>query len=261
MEGRGLMINAGAALVDDNGEDQYQSLEPSPIKKKVIFCTPSLEGPTAPYLEALEASIPLIIGAKWDEGYAQEIGCPYIFHARSKMTRRALDAGADVIVYLDYDISWRPEDLLKLISTDDPVVAGTYRFKKDEEEYMGTVFTDGKGRPIVRSGDGCIRADRVPAGFLKVTRDAVRHLMKSFPELLYGDPENYSIDLFQHGAHKGTWYGEDFAFSRRWREAGGEIWIVPDLSITHHNRKTGKEYPGNFHEYLMRRPGGCKEGK
>lgn len=222
-------------------------------KKKVIFATPSLAGPTKPYIESLEASIPLVVAAGWDEGYAQDVGCPYISHARAGMTRRALDAGADVIVYLDYDLSWDPTDLVKLLETEGDVVSGLYRFKKDEEEYMGTLICGTDARPQVR-GDGAIRGDKVPAGFLKVTKAAVQRFMRSYPELLYGDPDRYSVDLFNHGAWKGVWYGEDYAFSRRWVECGGEIWIVPDLDLCHHGN--GKSYPGNFHRFLLRQPGG-----
>ena len=48
----------------------------------------------------------------------------------------------------------------------------------------------------------------------------------------FGD---YSVDLFNHGAHDGAWYGEDYAFSRNWLALGGDIWIVPDLNLTHHS--------------------------
>ena len=132
---------------------------------KVVFATPSLAGPTAPYIAALEQSVPLITGAGWDEAYVQEVGCPYISAARATMTRRALDAGADVIVYLDYDLSWKPRDLLTLLETPGDVVAGTYRFKKDEEEYMGVFKTLSDGRPIVRQDGndrGNARSGRLP---------------------------------------------------------------------------------------------------
>jgi hypothetical protein len=247
-------------------------------KGKVIFATPSLTGPTAPYIEALEAAIPLIIEAGWEEGYAQEIGCPYISAARSKLTRRALDAGADVIVYLDYDLSFDPHNLLQLIETEGDVVAGTYRLKKgaestggstdDEEEYMGTICTDADHRPITRA-DGCIKADRVPAGFLKVTKAGIQRFMRGYPELLFGDPDQYAVDLFNHGAFEGQWWGEDYAFCRNWRALGGEIWIVPDMNLTHHSwgrtvKVGGKTYledqafEGNFHEFLLRQEGGSK---
>lgn len=208
----------------------------------------------------MEQSIPLIVGAGWEEAYVQEIGCPYISHARATLTRRALDAGADVIVYLDYDLSWDPEDLLRLISTPGDVVAGTYRYKKDDEEYMGGWHVHPDTRPIVRA-DGCFKASAVPGGFLKVTRQAIDRIVAGFPELIYGDNGKDCIDLFNHGAHKGTWYGEDMAFSRRWEELGGDIWLIPDLNITHHaisrdvqGRLVHKRFPGNLHKYMLRQP-------
>lgn len=210
----------------------------------------------APYVASLEASIPLIKAAGWEEGYAQEVGCPYISAARAQMTRKALDAKADVIVYLDYDLSWQPKDLLTLLETEGDVVAGTYRFKKDEEEYMGSVMSNENGSPLLRS-DGCIRAFTAPAGFLKVTKEAINRFMEAYPELMYGPKYAPAIDLFHHGAHKGQWWGEDYAFCRNWNDAGGEVWIAPNLNLTHHSRE--KAYPGNFHEFLLRQPGGSND--
>lgn len=222
---------------------------------KVVFCTPSLTGPTEPYLKAIEDSIPLIKKAGFEEAYAQKVGCPYISHARSTMTRDAMDVGADIIVYLDYDLSWKPQDLLSLIQTEGEVVSGLYRFKKDEEEYMGVIKTHADGRPIVK--DGNLIGEKIPAGFMKVTKAAVQRFMRAYPELLYGDPDRYSVDLFNHGAHKGVWYGEDYAFSRRWMECGGEIVVLPNLDLVHHSKD--KAYQGNFHEFMMKQPGGIND--
>lgn len=226
--------------------------------KKVVFCTPSLNGPTAPFIEALEKSIPLVTGAGWDEGFAQEVGCPYISSARATLLRKALDAKADVVVFLDYDLSWDAGDLLKLIETEGDVVSGLYRFKKDEEEYMGVLRTHANGHPIMRD-DGALCGERVPAGFLKITKEGVHKFMGDYPELVFGHRYNPSVDMFNHGAHEGVWFGEDYAFSRRWRDAGGDIWIVPDLNLTHHAKtKHGKlkAYPGNFHQFLKPDPKG-----
>jgi hypothetical protein len=133
-------------------------------------------------------------------------------------------------------------------------VAGTYRFKKDEEEYMAAIDCRPDGTPVVLPG-GYLSGVRVPAGFLKVTKEAVDRFMKAFPELVYGPAYNPSVDLFNHGAHQGVWYGEDYAFSRRWRECGGQIVLVPDLDLTHHGDKA---YPGNFHRFMLRQPGGSE---
>lgn len=218
---------------------------------KVIFCTPSRVRPTDHYIKSLEDSIPLIVDAGWTEGWVQELGCPYISSARATMTRKALDAKADVIVYIDDDLSWQPGALLKLLETPGDVVSGTYRFKKPEEQYMGCLICHPNGTPQVRD-DGALKADRVPGGFLKVTAGAIEKFMTAYPELMFGPKYAPSIDLFNHGAHKGTWYGEDYAFSRNWIDAGGDIWIVPDLNINHHS--ADEVFAGNFHQFMLNQP-------
>lgn len=225
---------------------------------KVVFCTPSLAGPTAPYIKALEDSIPLFHAAGIKEAYVQELGCPYISHARATMTRKALDAGADSVIYLDYDLSWDPQDLLTLATTEGDVVAATYRYKKDEEEYMGSWYTHANGVPQTLP-DGNVRGFTVPAGFMKVTRKGIRTMMKAYPKLVYGDAENPSFDLFNHGAIDGTWYGEDMAFSKRWIDIGGTIVLLPYVNLNHHSAE--KEFKGNLSDYFCRLPQPEKEAK
>lgn len=199
----------------------------------------------------MEDSVPSLDAAGLDHKMVWEIGNPYISGARASMLRRALDAQADIVVFLDHDLSWRPSDMLKLIETSGDVVAGTYRFKReDKEEYMGSLIGGPDGRPLGRKSDGALAASRIPAGFLKITKEAVGHFMKSYPELVYGPPYAPHVDLFNHGAHKGTWFGEDYAFSRNWLDCGGEIWVVPDMDIDHHH-SDGRVWKGNLHRYLM----------
>lgn len=223
--------------------------------KKVIFCIPTISKPYQVMMDSLAASIPLIQAAGWEEGAVYQIGCPYISAARSMMLRKALDAKATVIVFIDHDLSWDPQDLLTLIECDADVVGGTYRFKGEPEEYMGAVIPDHDRRPQARE-DGCIKMHSIPAGFLKVTRGAVNKFMQEYPELLYGEKCNPAVDLFNHGVIDGVWYGEDYAFAKRYREKCGDVWCIPNLNITHHLGDT--PFPGNYHKYLRRIPGGSE---
>lgn len=223
---------------------------------KVVICTPTITKPHPAYLSALEGSVPLLDGAGIEHQCVFEIGCPYISGARATMLRRAMAAGGDVFVFIDHDVSWAPGDLLTLIQSQGDVVGGTYRYKLDDIQYMGNVETDADGLPIVRD-DGCIRAFRLPAGFLKVTRAGVDKFMAAYPHLTIRSEDGFeSPDLFNHGAHKGTWFGEDYAFCRNWIDAGGEVWLIPDMNLDHHSGES--VYRGNFHEYLLRCPGGSK---
>lgn len=228
---------------------------------KVAICTPTITHPLAAYVGALQASEAPLKDAGHETSFIIERGNPYISAARATMLRKALDGGAETIVFVDHDLSWRPQDLLALIEAPGEVIAGDYRFKRDDEEYMGTLVRDGAGRPVGQhAGDTetlVLRAERVPAGFLKITRAGVERFMRTYPHLCYGSPINPSVDLFNHGAHEGVWWGEDYAFSRNWIAAGGDLWVIPDLDLTHHSATDA--YPGNLHRWLMAQPGGAND--
>ena len=226
------------------------------LPKKVIICTPTITKPYQCYLDALAASVPLLEAAGWDHGTVYGIGSPYISHARSKLLRKALNADATAIIFIDHDLSWQPDALLRLLEIEDEVVSGTYRFKKEPEEYMGALVTTDDGMPIVRA-DGCVEAHSIPAGMLKITREGVNSFMAAWPELCFGEICAPFVDLFNHGAHGRVWYGEDYAFARRWREKCGKVWLVPNLQIDHHTKD--QPYPGHYHNFLCRQPGGSHD--
>ncbi len=228
--------------------------------EKLAICTPTLSRPVPAFLESLEASAPLLDAAGFDHSVVTEVGCPYISHARATLLRKALDVKADVIVFIDDDVSWDPAALVRLAQTDAKVCAGLYRFKRDAEEYMGELLTQPDGRPSVRH-DGLLYATKVPAGFLKVTSEAVDQMMGRYPELIYGKRWHPHFDLFNHGAHGGLWWGEDYAFSRRWCEMGEYLYILPDCSLTHNSRSDSQRWPGNFHQFMLRQPGGSEATK
>lgn len=224
----------------------------------VAFCVPTLVKPYQCTLDSIERSLHLLGSHGYDTVMVSEVGNPYISNARATMLRKALDAKADIIVFLDHDLSWRPEDMLKLVETEGDYVAGTYRFKKPDIEYMGQLIPGEDGRPIVRESDGALLAACVPAGFLKITRRMVNKFAEDYPELLYGERCNPHIDLFNHGAMNFVWYGEDYALSKRWLDMGEKIWLIPDIELHHHT--PDNTFEGNFHEFLLRQPGGSDHG-
>lgn len=229
------------------------------MNKKVVFCIPVWGNPRPETLESLKNSLPLIEEAGWQHSMAQIINVPYISAARASMLRAALDEKADVVMFIDQDVAWAPPNLLKVIETEGDVVAGTYRPKIDDEQYMGTVeFNPVTLAPIVRSSDGAIAAKMVPAGFLKITPECVDRFMAAYPQHCYGPMYHLSVDLFNHGVHNRVWHGEDYSFSINWKKLGGDIWIVPDLDIDHFGRD-GALYKGNYHRFLLRQPGGSED--
>lgn len=243
--------------------------------KKVHICIPFFGHPYPQTIKALGDSVPLLNDAGWEVHSSIEVNNPYISSARNTMLRKALDEKSEVIVFIDHDVSWQPSNLLTLIETPGDVVAGTYRFKKEEVEYMGSPYPGIDGLPQVRPVgrvcnddpynplfDAAIVGFSAPAGFLKVTPNAVDRFMRAYPDLVYGSAFSPCVDLFNHGAHKGVWYGEDYAFCRNWRDLGGELLIVPNLNISHWSREQDgsyTEHPGNYHWYLASCAGGARD--
>lgn len=220
---------------------------------KVAICYATYSRPTDAFLESLEREVPLLDAAGIEHKAVCEVGCPYISGARATLIRRSMGFDPDAYVFIDDDVSWSPGDLVKLIQAKGDVIGGTYRFKTSgEPKYMGKSFLGPNGKPLVRA-DGAISAICLPAGFLKVTKRAVRRFMKAYPELtINADGLGNTPDLFNHGAHKGIWFGEDYAFCRRWLECGGEVWLLPDLWLDHNGRGDDlRVWRGNFHRHLL----------
>lgn len=174
------------------------------------------------------------------------------------MLRKALDAKADITIFIDYDLSFDADALLKLVRTEGDVVAGLYRFKEEPDHYMGILTGSADNRPVVRKSDGAIDMQRIPAGFMKISTVGVDCFMAGYPKLCYGPQHAPFVDLFNHGAvfDDRCWYGEDYAFSKRWVDLGGKIWAVPDLNLDHHSADA--VFKGNFHQFMLRQPGGSE---
>lgn len=218
---------------------------------KVVFVTPTRARPHKNFIKALEESVPVLDKAGIEHSVIFEIGNHYISHALSLLVSKALASSPDAVVILEDDMSWEPQSLVDLINCDKDVVAGVYRYKDEKVDYMGVIETTADGKPVVV--DGLIRAMCLPTGFMKITPAAVKKFAEAYPNLVYGEG---IVDLFNHGAHEGKWWGQDYAFCRNYRNKCGDVWLMPNLDI-HHN--SGDDvHKGNFHEYLLRQPGGSK---
>ena len=121
------------------------------MSQSIIICTPTLVGPFPGYLKSLEESVPALDAADIKHQTTFEVRCTYISYARAQMLHRALQTDADTFVFIDHDMAWTPESLVKLVQAKGDVVAGLYRYKHDPVEYMGTLWGDGK---VIERDDG-----------------------------------------------------------------------------------------------------------
>lgn len=239
--------------------------KPTFNQKKVFFGLYLYRKPEASaFYSSLRAGARLLKKHGYSVDYGLVMFDPYTQLARNTLANEFLRSKSDIFVFVADDLEYKAEDLLKLIETPGDVVAGVYRQKIDNINYPVMVFGDKDKRPTVRQ-DGCIKGYRVQTGFLRINRTVFEQIIEGFPELSYyglnkGKKFDLNHDFFPQGVHNHRWIGEDYAFCDLWRELGGEIWIIPDLDLTHW-QGAEKGYPGNYHEYLKQLPGGINYGK
>ena len=78
----------------------------------------------------------------------------------------------------------------------------------------------------------------IPAGFMLLQRIVLQEMILHFPELHY-IPKDASLAhteghcLFNTELQDGEFWGEDYVFCRRARQAGFRIWIDPCIALDH----------------------------
>lgn len=180
-------------------------------------------------------------------------GLPFIDHARNILCNRFLHEFPEAtdLFFLDDDIGWPPEAVLRLLEHDVDVVAGVYPFKQDEGGFPASILADQTThQPLERNG--LIRAAHVPAGFLRLRRSVIRRMAEGQPTYPFRRSDGVieiTSNIFRTGYDEttGERLGEDVDFCWRWAAMGGEMWIDPDIQFSHVGRK---RWHGNFAEAI-----------
>jgi len=155
------------------------------------------------------------------------------------------------IVWIDSDISWDPEDLLKLSLHDEDVVAGTYRKKIHNHCHFTVKMIRGKEESDER---GLIEVEAVGTGFLRVSRKAMRHLLDT-ERGFYSEKDTSKVNggyteiknIFETGIKGDQMLSEDFFFCSKLRDLGYKIMLDTKIDLGHDG---GYTYRGSMAHYL-----------
>lgn len=175
----------------------------------------------------------------------------HVDDGRNYCVRAFLESNCTDLVFVDADIRFDPEDIVRLSSYGQDVVAGIYPKKQEQTEYP-VQFIDGE---IWSNSDGLIKVEGVPTGFLKISRKAIEALDGTVPHYVaQKEPHNRrKIPLiFERILHDHTRLGGDYEFCRKWRALGGEIFIDPEMSFGHIGPH---EWTGTLGHYLRKSSG------
>ena len=178
-----------------------------------------------------------------------EVGMSSVALVRNSLARSFMESDCTDLIFIDDDLGFPPFAFRDLISAGDEVVAGVYAKKEEEENYAALLKSRPDGTLIIENG--MIEADGLPTGFIKIKRTVFEKLKAAYPEDKYMDVRygKEAHNYFGPFIKDGRWYGDDYGFSLKCSEVGIRLWIIPDITFSHHG---SKNYDGNLFQYLHR---------
>lgn len=239
-------------------------------KSKFFIATPCYGGAlTEPYFRSViklmtffnSHKIPLAFGTIANESL--------VTRARNVLLAYFLNSDYTHLMFIDADIEFKVEDLLKLYVHDKDVVVGAYPKKgvnwthiknsialdpKKElsPQQVGALGSDyainfkfkSKETKTVEVENGLIKLHDAGTGFMMIKREAILKMIETHPELKYNnDVQMGNVDLKDNfyalfdtmiDPVDKRYLSEDYTFCRRWQAMGGEIYLDPSISLNHY---------------------------
>ena len=161
-------------------------------------------------------------------------------------------------MFIDADIGFPVEQVLRMLDFDQDVVAGMYPLKRLDYD-AAAIQRVKDGEPLQTAqlryvGLPCQGAERqekngfvtgvyAGAGFLLIRRGALERMAEAYPETHYRGAHNtahpntspnlYALFDCMIEPDTGDYLSEDYAFCKRWRAIGGTVWLDTRSRLTH----------------------------
>lgn len=208
----------------------------------LFVATTSGSSPKPNYVDALTRTIRALTMVGIETSWLMHQGDPHVDDARNACVAKFLESGAKKFLFIDDDVGWDPDEFLKFINHNRDVVAAVYPKKKDEPDYPVRLIEG----PLQAEPDGLLRVENVPTGFLMISRKCIESMLDSAVWFERKDAGKTPL-LFERGVTNGIRWSGDYWWGRKWTEAGGTIWVDPEMNLTHVGMKT---WEGCFGDYL-----------
>jgi hypothetical protein len=185
-------------------------------------------------------------------------GDALITRARASLISQFLDdPDATHLLFVDADIGFEPEQVLRLIECGAEMCAAVYPIKRIDWDKVRTTIETGRPNPAaaalkyvfeiddpnaVIAKAGFVKVRYAGTGFLMIRRAALERMCARYPQLQF--KRDHSLDAATPSTNRfalfecmigedGTYLSEDFAFCKRWTDMGGEIWADLKSRLTH----------------------------
>jgi len=241
-------------------------------KNKFFVATPCYGGQLMePYFRSVIKTMTFFNGHGIPLAFGTIANESLVTRARNVLLAYFLNSDYTHLLFIDADIEFQVEDILKLYAHDKDVVVGAYPKKgvawQRIKENMQSPQNDGKefsDKDIAAFGsdyainfkfvdreaksiaveNGLIKLHDAGTGFMMIKREAIMKLIKAYPELKYNNDvqiNNSQVDQHFYALFDTMidpvdrrYLSEDYTFCRRWQEIGGDIWLDPSISLNHY---------------------------
>ena len=187
-----------------------------------------------------------------------------ITRARSLAATRFLDETDHThLLFVDADIGFEPDHVFRMLTAGKDLVGGVYPTKRIDWDKVRAAAAAGKAdlqaaslgyvvqfipsptNSVDVDDAGFGRVAYVGTGFMLIRRTVLEQVRAANPALQalvsdVGQPPRTAALLFETmiDPDTGRYLSEDYAFCRRWRDCGGEIWADFQGRLTHTGHAT-----------------------
>ena len=173
------------------------------------------------------------------------------------------------LFFVDADIEFNPEDVLRMVAYDKDVIVGAYPKKAmnwtsiinaaraDENENEETIEghssnyvvnfdfvkdKDNKPTPQVQIEDNLVNLKDAGTGFMCIKKEVIQKLFDKHPEMKYVndinvdqkfEPFMYALFDTMIDPESRRYLSEDYTFCRLWQNNGGTIYLDPRTALSH----------------------------
>lgn len=202
---------------------------------------------------AMDSLIKLLCWPKPKVTFSRLAGDALIDRARSQeATYFYKNTDAEVLLFLDDDIQYEPEDAIKICKAANElrsIVVGAYVNKRENYTWITSKPLDGE--PIFFQADAPLKEIRWGAtGFMAIHRSVFTALLEESPNYHLHHPNHFPFchptDLryynffkpmeWQHPNGDYLNLSEDWAFCEKARTIGFKIWLDPSIRLGHAGR-------------------------
>ena len=182
---------------------------------------------------------------------------PLIHQARNYLTSVFLTTTYQYLLFIDSDVEFEPESVLRMLVAKKEIVCTPYRVKAEplDKDIYTVEFKDPKTIPFLPGG--LVEIEAGPTGLMLIDRKVFEKIMKKYPYLKIKNKATPNADkshefyynFFDFGFSDGYAMGEDVSFCRLARGSGFKIYGNTESMTRHHGSYA---WTGKFGESLKK---------